>query len=208
MVRIHGLAIESSVALPGLASTDVTHVDIELELVEHLPARTATRTRYKAASADDATSRVEVADDPNGLTTFRYGDGTAFDVAHLQHPAHIRGVIAPGQTLEDLTAYLYGPILGFVLRSWGRLALHASCVRIGDEAILLAGPSGAGKSTTAAALATRGVSVLSDDLTALTTTFSCLAVNKKNGDGTVSGYTFHATQNWTTGSYSWGLGNG
>ena len=56
-----------------------------------------------------------------------------------------------------------------MLRSWGRLALHASCVRIGDEAILLAGPSGAGKSTTAAALATRGWSVLSDDLTALTT---------------------------------------
>lgn len=47
-----------------------------------------------------------------------------------------------------------------------------------------------------------------DDLTALTTTFSCLAVNKKNNDGTVSGYSFHATQNWTTGSYSWGLGNG
>lgn len=47
-----------------------------------------------------------------------------------------------------------------------------------------------------------------DDLTALTTTFSCLAVDKKNADGTVSGYSFHATQNWTAGSYSWGLGNG
>lgn len=47
-----------------------------------------------------------------------------------------------------------------------------------------------------------------DDLTALTTTFTCLAVNKKNTDGTVSGYSFHATQNWTTGSYSWGLGTG
>ncbi len=46
-----------------------------------------------------------------------------------------------------------------------------------------------------------------DDLTALTTTFSCLAVNKKNNDGTVSGYSFHATQNWSSGSYSWGLGN-
>jgi hypothetical protein len=46
-----------------------------------------------------------------------------------------------------------------------------------------------------------------DDLTALTTTFSCLAVNKRNGDGTVSGYSFHATQNWTEGTYSWGLGS-
>jgi hypothetical protein len=169
VVRIHGLAIESSVALPGLARTDITRADVSLELVEHLPTRTATRMRYRSGSPDDATSRVEIADEPSGLTTFRYGDGTAFDVAHLEHPARIRAEIAPGQTLEDLTAYLYGPILGFVLRSWGRLALHASCVRIGDDAILLAGPSGAGKSTTAAALATRGVSVLSDDLTALTT---------------------------------------
>lgn len=47
-----------------------------------------------------------------------------------------------------------------------------------------------------------------DDLTALTTTFSCLAVTKKNNDGTVSGYAYHATENWSAGSYSWGLGNG
>ena len=46
-----------------------------------------------------------------------------------------------------------------------------------------------------------------DDLTALTTTFSCLAVTKKNGDGTVSGYAYHATMNWSEGSYSWGIGN-
>jgi hypothetical protein len=169
VVRIHGLAIESSVALPGLARTDVTLADVVLELVDHIPARTATRMRYRAGSAHDATSRVEIGDDPSGVTTFRYGDGTAFEVTHDRQPARIRAVIAPGQTLEDLTAYLYGPVLGFVLRSWGRLALHASCVRIGDEAILLAGPSGAGKSTTAAALAMRGVPVLSDDLTALTT---------------------------------------
>ena len=169
MVRIHGLAIESSVALPGLARTDVTRADVSLELVDHIPARTAMRMRYRAGSAHDATSRVEIGDDPSGVTAFRYGDGSAFEVTHDQQPARIRAVIAPGQTLEDLTAYLYGPVLGFVLRSWGRLALHASCVRIGDEAIVLAGPSGAGKSTTAAALAMRGRAVLSDDLTALTT---------------------------------------
>lgn len=46
-----------------------------------------------------------------------------------------------------------------------------------------------------------------DDLTAITTTFSCLAVNKENNDGTVSGYSFSATMNWTQGSYSWRLGS-
>ena len=47
-----------------------------------------------------------------------------------------------------------------------------------------------------------------DDLTAITTTFSCVAVTKKNDDGTVEGYVYHATQNWSEGTYSWGLGNG
>lgn len=45
-----------------------------------------------------------------------------------------------------------------------------------------------------------------DDLTALTTTFECLAINKKNDDGTVEGWVFSATANWNEGSWSWHLG--
>ena len=167
--RVHGLAVESDVALPGLARLVAESADVALELVPTLTPPSATRFRYRSGSPDDPGSRVEISDVADGRTFFRYGDGSAFDVAHGTRPAAIRAAIAPGQTLEDLTAYLYGPVLGFVLRAWGRLALHASCVQIGDSAVLLAGDSGAGKSTTAAALAVRGVPVLSDDLTALTT---------------------------------------
>ena len=167
MVRIHGLAVRSNVSLPGLARTDALMADVELEVVEHLPAPRVMRTRFRAGSPHDTASRVEITDDASGCAAFRYGDGTAIDVDHHTKPARIRAVIAPGQTLEDLAAYLYGPVLGFLLRAWGRLALHASCVRIGDAAVLLAGPAGSGKSTTAAALALRGLPVLSDDLTAL-----------------------------------------
>ena len=167
MQRIHGLTIRADVALPGIAETHASAPDVALELVERLPAPIVARTRYRSGTADDVTTRVAIVEDAGGITAFRYGDGTAFDVDHRSRPARIRAAIAPGQTLEDLTAYLYGPVLGFVLRSWGRLALHASCVRIGDGAVLLAGPPGAGKSTTAAALATRGLTGVSDDLTAL-----------------------------------------
>ena len=167
MQRIHGLTIRSDVALPGIGSTLASAPDVVLELVERLPAPVPSRTRYRSGSAEDVTTRVEIVDDARGFTVFRYGDGTAIDVDHVARPARIRAAIAPGQTLEDLTAYLYGPVLGFLLRAWGRLAMHASCVRVGEGAVLLAGAPGAGKSTTAAALATRGLSVVSDDLTAL-----------------------------------------
>ena len=45
-----------------------------------------------------------------------------------------------------------------------------------------------------------------DDLTALTTTFECLAVNEKLGGGQVRGWVFSSTVNWDKASWSWQLG--
>lgn len=45
-----------------------------------------------------------------------------------------------------------------------------------------------------------------DDLTAITGTFECIAVNKTEADGSESGYRFSATVNWNEASYSWHLG--
>jgi hypothetical protein len=45
-----------------------------------------------------------------------------------------------------------------------------------------------------------------DDLTAKTTIFECFAATKDNGDGTLSGHKYHATMNWDTGDYTYGLG--
>ncbi|ORI21180.1 DUF2510 domain-containing protein [Rhodococcus sp. 1168] len=45
-----------------------------------------------------------------------------------------------------------------------------------------------------------------DDLTATTTVFECFVSNEDNGDGTMSGYKYHSTMNWTTGSYTYGFG--
>jgi hypothetical protein len=47
----------------------------------------------------------------------------------------------------------------------------------------------------------------SDDLTAITGTFQCIAVNKTEPDGSSSGYRFSATVNWNDASYSWHLGS-
>jgi len=45
-----------------------------------------------------------------------------------------------------------------------------------------------------------------DDLTQQTTVFQCFVANKDNGDGTMSGYNYHATMNWSTGSFTYGFG--
>ena len=133
------------------------------------PPASSGSERYRSlpvSGSDDAT--LVIIQGPGDITAFRYSDGTHVDVHVRSAPLRIDAVIAPGQTLEDFAAYLYGPVLGFVLRTRGTLAMHASSVQTGDGAVLFAGITGAGKSTLAAALAARGHPVLSDDLTALT----------------------------------------
>jgi hypothetical protein len=69
--------------------------------------------------------------------------------------------------MEDTATYLLGPILGILLRLRGVTCLHASAVAFGEKAVAFVGSEGAGKSTTAAALARRGLAILSDDVVAL-----------------------------------------
>lgn len=44
------------------------------------------------------------------------------------------------------------------------------------------------------------------DLTATTTVFECFVATVDNGDGTMTGFTYNATMNWTTGEYTYGFG--
>ncbi|HEV7994326.1 MAG TPA: hypothetical protein VGP25_21055 [Gemmatimonadaceae bacterium] len=172
MQRIHGLLIASSATLPGLPHVAATRpADVHLELTERAlesprsPLRPLYQTQIDPWDPSDPT--LTVALDSRGIVCFRYSDGTAIDVSLDRGAARITARIAPGQILEDLTTYLYGAVLGFVLRTRGVLAMHASCVADDEGAILLVGHSGAGKSTTAASLHRGGWRVLSDDLTAL-----------------------------------------
>ena len=94
-----------------------------------------------------------------------YGDGAAFFV---DGPAErLWGTCLPPLTSEDMSIYLLGPVMGFVLRRRSVLTLHASAVCIGGQAVALCGESQAGKSTMAAALALRGIPVQCEDITPL-----------------------------------------
>jgi len=71
-------------------------------------------------------------------------------------------------TIDDMSSYLLGPVMGFVSRLRGRVCLHASAVVVDDFAVAIAGPPGAGKSTTAAAFASAGWPVMADDIVPIT----------------------------------------
>jgi Tfp pilus assembly protein PilE len=45
-----------------------------------------------------------------------------------------------------------------------------------------------------------------DDLDQATTDFGCFAATKDNGDGTLSGYNYHATMDWGSGQFTYGFG--
>ena len=96
---------------------------------------------------------------------FFYRDGTRFAVE--RRGREVWADWPKNYTLEDACTYLFGPVMGFVLRLRGTVCLHASAVAIDDRAIALVGLPGAGKSTAAAAFACRGFPVLSDDVVAL-----------------------------------------
>jgi hypothetical protein len=94
-----------------------------------------------------------------------YGDGTQFwfDRAGTK----LWAIWTKSGSLDKTLLYLLGPVVGLVLRYRGIVCLHASAVAIGNEAAIFTGPEEAGKSTTAAALASRGCYLLSEDVVPL-----------------------------------------
>lgn len=91
-----------------------------------------------------------------------YSDGTRFVVDRSAR--RVWASYQPPLTVDDMTTYFLGPVMGFLLRQRHTTPLHASCVEIYGRGIAFSGDAGFGKSTTAAALALRGFPVLSEDI--------------------------------------------
>lgn len=172
----YGLTIDSNCHISGLTSPAENSLRVTADLfVEFGSPSAAIQRALRSAAIELPTSRfARYADDPkfslskleNGeFFQLSYSDGTRFLVKNNAN--YVWGDAGPHLTDDDLAVYLLGPILGFVLRCKGRLALHASAVSIDGRAIALMGPAGAGKSTTAAALALRGWPVCCEDVCAL-----------------------------------------
>jgi hypothetical protein len=170
----YGLSLRSDVELPGLKQGDGPRAARPVCLTTHrklawvneasqLPFKVIHSLPAEPESGDPAF--VVRASDGGGFFQLSYSDGMEFLVdagADL-----VWGTFSAPLTIEDLSTYLLGPVMGFVLRRRGVTPLHASAVRIGDTAVAIAGEAGGGKSTTAAALALRGSAALCEDIAAL-----------------------------------------
>jgi hypothetical protein len=157
-----GLRIASSDSLPGLVPLDDPE---EPDVQIWLNTRPATFEKTECLSGSSVSGRRVFLGQPGDLLVFRYADETEFCVS--PRGRQIWASWPDSLTKEDMATYLLGPILGYVLRLRGLVALHASAVSLDGRAIVLVGPSGAGKSTTAAAFALRGFEVLADDVSAV-----------------------------------------
>jgi hypothetical protein len=173
----YGLSLHSDICLPGLAE----HSSFADDKPIFFSGRRRPKWVNEALGLD---SRVvhslpeepETADPAFVLTEYgkeafyqlSYTDGTEFVVDGAA--TKIWGQYTPPLTIEDLTTYLLGPVLGFVLRRRSVTPLHASTVSINGAAVVLCGMAGVGKSTTAAAFALRGTPVLCEDISALAET--------------------------------------
>jgi hypothetical protein len=74
---------------------------------------------------------------------------------------------APAAVDQVLRLFILGPALALLLHQRGRLVLHASSVVVAGGVVAFLGESGWGKSTMAAALHSRGHSLVADDVTAV-----------------------------------------
>jgi len=172
--RAYGLtfACDSPISALPLEPTDLEHFDIAVSLG---PETDWVREARRLPSRLEHPRPGEVERDNSPFSLTSYGAGEFFELAY-GHEAlffvdtaaeRVWGTCLPPLTHEDMATYLLGPVMGFVLRRRSVLALHASAVCIGGQAVALCGESQVGKSTTAAALALRGIPVLCEDITPL-----------------------------------------
>jgi len=166
----YGMGLSCSEPIPRLeGASPAATIDVRIELGAtppwfhaSLPSTVRYASRYLDANGVPALTATEL---PDGWLRLAYTDGATFLID--AHGTEVWVQFPPSLTLDDVSSYLLGPVLGLVACLHGRACLHASGVAIDGRAIALVGPPGAGKSTTAGAFGALGYPVLADDVMVL-----------------------------------------
>ena len=168
-----GLRVVASDRLPGLLpcrEPGVADVHVHLQATPDWLAEGRPQPHvpmYVSPDRDEAGRPILTVERLGGDRVFRlrYADDIEFIVDGAGR--EIWSTWPEPWTVDDVATYLLGSVFAFTLRRRGVTCLHASAVALEDRAIAVVGGLGAGKSTLAAAFATRGCAVISDDVVAL-----------------------------------------
>ncbi len=169
--RVYGLGIDSTTSIAGPESVpqSARRADLFLET-----GPVPEWARHACASPGHIISRRPESEDgaDPSFQLIEHGQAACFELAYSDgarfvvdaDARRVWGTFRPPLTNADLATYFLGPVLGFILRRWHVTSLHASAVEFFGQAVAFCGDAGFGKSTTVAALALRGVPVLSEDI--------------------------------------------
>ncbi len=174
--KAYGLTLQSNQPLKGLIPTcSNAPFDVLVDLIgewdlKSLPQATLNFTPYQNQD-DEFGMRVWSEQREDSSYTRLWFRGTINPSATVDFSIDQGGerisVIWNQMEIDDVITILLGSVLGCLLRLRGATPLHGCVVAIGEKSIVILGDKGAGKSTTAAALASRGHSILSDDIAVL-----------------------------------------
>jgi hypothetical protein len=156
--RAYGLNIRSEFHLPELPTgSNGEDLCIRRGAVT-LPAMQATSIKRQGIEAQFGGTTMEAY-----LRWPRVGRFLAREGRELIVALGPRGVNRP----RLVNLYILSEALGLILCQRGVFLLHASAVKLGEDAVIFAGLPGAGKSTMAAVLAQKGHTALGDDMIAV-----------------------------------------
>jgi hypothetical protein len=172
--RAYGFGIDSKTSIPGLESCEPDAEDTRLRFESGPEPEWALYRKTLSGRIRSHLPEIERTADPSFVLT-EYGNGRCYELAYSDGTRfvvngsvdRVWGTVQAPLTSEDLATYFLGPVMGFLLRQRRVTCLHASGVELHGRGVLFSGDVGYGKSTTAAALALRGVPVLSEDIAPL-----------------------------------------
>ncbi len=152
--KVSGLAVRSEICLPGLIPLDdvvAPEVTIrEIDVPQALDDVIATGPNWQRSATQFL---LEIP----SIGHFLLDDGHSIGFSR-----------APGIGDQDIAIFLAGNVFGILLHQRKHIVLHASAIAVNGKAVLFCGVSGAGKSTIAAALGSRGYTLVTDDQAAIT----------------------------------------
>ena len=161
--EIHGLVVESEIALQARDADPGAEPDYRVRVGPPVDCPPSPPPGTVLGGFGDDGFGYWVTEDPRerGRWTIRYA---GICQAELDRDAGALTVHrAVGGEPGMVPVFLEGSLLAHVLASEGLLALHASAVEWGGEALAIVGPSGWGKSTLAALFCAAGARLVADD---------------------------------------------